>query len=189
VVTNEIHHNTDHSGLLGKSIELLNQQKIATCYQCQKCTNGCPMTFAMDIFPHRVIHSIQLGLIDEVVNSDTIWVCASCETCTTRCPNEIDIAHIMDTLRQLSMKRGVKKSHKQAQIFHQVFLANIKRLGRMHELSMAMVFTLRSEGLKGLGRQAKLGINLLRKNKMKLIPDRLGPGKDLKEIFHKFERE
>ncbi len=187
MVTDKIPNNPHPGVYLGKTIEPLSQQNIAACYQCQKCTNGCPMTFAMDIFPHRVMHSIQLGVIDEVVNSDTIWVCASCETCTTRCPNEIDIAHVMDTLRQVSMSRGVKKGHQQAPIFHRVFLANIKRLGRIHELSMAMDFTLRSEGLKGLVKQAKLGINMMRKNKMKLIPDRLGSGKELKEIFHKFE--
>jgi len=58
-----------------QQIEKLSQEKISTCYQCEKCTNGCPMTFAMDILPHQIMHSIQLGLTDEVINSDTIWVC------------------------------------------------------------------------------------------------------------------
>jgi heterodisulfide reductase subunit C len=90
---------------LRKQIEKLSGEKISACFQCEKCTNGCPLTFAMDILPHRVMHGIHLGLADEIINSDTIWVCASCETCTTRCPNEIDIAHVMDTLRQISAKR------------------------------------------------------------------------------------
>jgi len=189
MVTDRTRHKMNPGGFLDKSVEYLSQLNISTCYQCQKCSNGCPMDFAMDIHPHRVMHSIQLGLLDEVINSDTIWVCASCETCTTRCPNEIDIAHVMDCLRQLSMKRGVKSTHKQAPIFHRVFLANVMRLGRMHELSMAMNFTLRSEGLKGLGRQAKLGINMIRKGKMKLIPDRLKAGNELKDIFNKAQKE
>ena len=164
-------------------------QKISTCYQCEKCTNGCPLSFAMDIQPHQVMHNIQLGSTDDVLNSDTIWVCASCETCTTRCPNDIDIAHVMDTLRQLSTKRGVKPSQKQSPIFHKAFLTNVKRLGRMHEISMALDFTLRSEGLKGLRQQASLGLNMLRKGKIKLIPDRLSSGKEVKAIFRKTERE
>ncbi len=175
--------------LFDKSVESLNHENISTCYQCQKCSSGCPMDFAMDIHPHQVMHNIQLGIIEEVIKSDTIWVCASCETCTTRCPNEIDIAHVMDTLRQLSIKRGVKPSHKQAPIFHRAFLANVKRLGRMHELSMAIDFTVRSAGFKGLVKQAKLGIDMIRKGKMKLIPDRLRPGAELKELFHKAEKE
>jgi heterodisulfide reductase subunit C2 len=184
MVTNKTPDKMNPEVLFCGSIESMSHQEISTCYQCQKCSNGCPMDFAMDIHPHRVIHNIKLGMIEEVINSDTIWVCASCETCTTRCPNEIDIAHVMDTLRQLSIKRGVKSSQKQASIFHRVFLANVKRLGRMHELSLAMDFTLRSEGLKGIGKQARLGIDMIRKGKMKLIPDRLRPGGELKKFFH-----
>jgi len=97
---------------LRKRIEELSGQKISACFQCEKCTNGCPVTFAMDIVPHKVIRLLHLGLINEVLHSDTIWVCASCETCTTRCPNDIDIARIMDTLRQMSQREGVKPSQK-----------------------------------------------------------------------------
>ncbi len=172
-----------------KQIEQLSGEKISTCYQCEKCTNGCPMTFAMDIAPHQVMHSIQLGLTDEVINSDTIWVCASCETCTTRCPNEIDIAHVMDTLRQMSMKKGVKAQQKQAPIFHRSFLNNVKMLGRMHEMSMAVDFALRAEGLRGLLKQSGLGINMLRRGKMKIIPERLSAGKEVKGFFRKTEGE
>lgn len=170
-----------------QTVEKLSGEKISTCYQCEKCSNGCPMTFAMDIVPNRVIHSIQLGLIDEVINSDTIWVCSSCETCTTRCPNGIDIAHVMDTLRQLSTKRGVKASQKQAPIFHKVFLNNVKTLGRMHELSMAVEFSLKSGGIKDLIKQSGFGLQMLRKGKMRLIPERFSAGKEVKTIFRESE--
>jgi len=172
-----------------RRVEELSGEKISACYQCEKCTNGCPMTFAMDIVPHRVMHSLQLGLVDEVLKSDTIWVCASCETCTTRCPNSIDIARVMDTLRQLSCKQGVKASQKQSPIFHASFLGNVKKLGRMHEMSMALDYTLRSEGLKGLRKQAGLGLKMLRKGKMKVIPERLSAGKDLQNIFRNTEED
>ena len=166
-----------------RKVEELSGQPISACYQCEKCTNGCPMSFAMDISPHRVMHSLRLGMIDEVLKSDTIWVCASCETCTARCPNDIDIAHVMDSLRQLSIKKGVKPSQKQALIFHQAFLNNVKRLGRMHELTMGVDFALRSEGIKGVLKQSSLGLNMIRKGKMKIVPGRLSAGKEIKEIF------
>ncbi len=172
-----------------REIEKLSGEKISTCYQCEKCTNGCPMTFAMDIAPHRVMHSIQLGLTNEVLGSDTIWVCASCETCTTRCPNEIDIAHVMDTLRQVSISKGVKKSQKQASIFHRAFLGSVRRFGRMHEMSMAVDFVLRSEGVKGLAKQATFGLKMLRKGKMKIIPGRWKAGSELGTIFRTAERK
>ncbi len=166
-----------------KQIEKLSEQPISTCFQCEKCTNGCPMTFAMDILPHQVMHSLQLGLTEDIVNSDTIWVCASCETCTTRCPNEIDIAHVMDSLRQISIKKGVKAAHKQAPVFHSVFLTSVKRFGRMHEASMAVEYALRSGGLPGLSKQMGLGMNLFRKGKLKVIPSRLRAGKGVDDIF------
>ena len=172
-----------------KQVEELSGQKISTCYQCEKCTNGCPMTFAMDILPHQVMHSLQLGLTDEMVDSDTIWVCASCETCTTRCPNEIDIAHVMDSLRQLSAKKGVKAAHKQAPVFHSVFLTNVKRFGRMHEASMAVEYALRSGGLKGLGKQMGLGLNMMRKGKLKVVPSRLRAGQGVDDIFRTAKRK
>jgi heterodisulfide reductase subunit C2 len=170
-------------------IESMSKQQISTCYQCQKCTNGCPMTFAMDINPHQVIHKIQLGLIDELISSDTIWVCATCETCTARCPNDIDIAHVMDTLRHLSIKKGVKPSQKQASIFHKAFLTNIKSLGRVHEMTMAVDYTLKNEGLKGLFKQAQFGMNMIFKGKMKLIPHRSSSSKEVKEIFRATEEK
>jgi heterodisulfide reductase subunit C2 len=179
----------DDTALSRRKIELLSGEKISACYQCQKCTNGCPLTFAMDIAPHLVLHSLQLGLTSEVIDSDTIWVCASCETCTTRCPNEIDIAHVMDVLRQLSTKRGVKAAHKQAPIFHKTFLNSIKTLGRIHETSMILDFTLRAGGIKGLLKQSSLGLAMLRRGKMKIFPERFSAGQEIKTIFRKTEDE
>jgi heterodisulfide reductase subunit C len=173
----------------GKLIEGLSKQQISSCYQCQKCTNGCPMSFAMDIVPHQIIHKIHLNMIDELINSDTIWVCASCETCTARCPNDIDIAHIIDTLRHISIKKGVKASQKQFPIFHKAFLANVKSLGRMHEMTMAFDYTLKSAGLKGLLKQSQFGINMIYKGKMKLIPRRSASTKELKDIFREAEEK
>jgi heterodisulfide reductase subunit C len=168
---------------LRRELEVSSGEKISACFQCQKCSNGCAFTPAMDILPHELMHRLQLGLVDEVVNSDTVWVCASCETCTTRCPNDIDIAHIMDTLRQMSVKRGVKKSQRKAPLFHAEFLASIKRFGRLHEASMVSLFALKDEGVGGLLKQAGMGLDMLRKGKIKLMPD--GLGGRVKDIFKK----
>jgi len=170
-----------------QTVEKLSGEKISNCFQCEKCSNGCPLTFAMDIAPHQAIHALQLDLGDEVINSDTIWVCASCETCTTRCPNGIDIAHVMDTMRQLSAKKGVKESQKQSPIFHKAFLNNVRTLGRVHEMSMAVDYSIKAGGIKGLLKQTRLGLNMLRKGKMKLMPGRLKAGGEIKKIFRQTE--
>jgi len=170
---------------LRKQVEELSGQSVSACFQCQKCTNGCPVTFAMDIMPHKLIRLIHLGQVDLVLRSKTIWVCASCETCTTRCPNNIDIAHLMDTLRQMCQQKGIKSPHQNIPVFHKEFLSSIKRHGRMNELEMAAMYTLKSTGPAGLVKQANQGRTMFSKGKIKLVPYNVRQKKQVKDIFKK----
>ena len=172
-----------------RKVEEKSGEKISACFQCEKCTNGCPVTFAMDIVPHKIIRSVHLGLRDQVLNSDTIWVCASCETCTARCPNGIDIAHIMDSLRQISQAEGIEASQKNVPIFHKTFLDSMKRFGRVHEASMAAMFALKSGGIRGLLDQSGMGLEMFRKGKVKIMPGKLRANKRVKDIFSIAERK
>lgn len=166
-----------------RQIAALSGQKISACYQCEKCTSGCPVAFAMDILPHQMMRCLNLGLEDEALHGNTPWVCASCETCTTRCPNGIDIAHIMDTLRQLSRHRGTDASNRNPVFLNSEFLGSIKRHGRVHELEIVTGYTLKSEGLGGLLRQAGMGLGMLLKGKLRLFPRRLRGVKQVRAIF------
>ncbi len=160
-------------------------ERVSDCFQCEKCTNGCPLVFAMDIAPHKIIRAVQLGLKDEVLNSDTIWVCVSCETCTTRCPNDIDIAHVMDSLRQMSQREGVRASQPKIPLFHKAFLGSIKRFGRVHEGEMAATYMLKAGGVKELMGMAGMGMDMFKKGKVKLLPH--CPNKQVKDIFRATE--
>ena len=173
------------SAAFRKQVENACGQKVSLCFQCEKCTNGCPVTFAMDIAPHKLVRLVHLGLKEKVLNSDTIWVCASCETCTTRCPNGIDIAHLMDALRQISQEEGVKASQKNVPLFHSAFLSSIKSHGRVHEAEMTVNFTLKSAGLSGLLKQSSMGLGMLRKGKLKLAPPHMRGGGQVKKLFDK----
>ncbi len=170
-----------------RKVEEMSGEKVHSCFQCEKCTNGCPLAFSMDIVPHKLIRSVHLGLKDEALKSDTIWVCASCETCTTRCPNGIDIAHIMDSLRQISEREGIKACQAQVPIFHKAFLASINRFGRVHEGEMAAMYTLKTGGLKGLIGMAGMGLDMFKKGKVKILPHR--PNKQVRAIFRATERK
>jgi heterodisulfide reductase subunit C len=86
-------------------IEELSGQNILACYQCGKCSAGCPAVTEMDILPNQVIRFVQLGLKEELLQSKSFWVCASCFTCNARCPKGIKIAEVMEALRQILLRK------------------------------------------------------------------------------------
>ena len=89
-----------------EEIEELSGQNLYACYQCGKCSAGCPMAFSMDILPHQVIRLIQLGQTAAVIRSNSFWHCAACLTCTSRCPKGVDLASVMEALRTLVVRTG-----------------------------------------------------------------------------------
>lgn len=81
----------------------LSGENLYSCYQCGKCSGGCPVSHFMDLVPRDIIYRV-LDDSADVLDAETQWVCASCYTCTVRCPNDIDIAAIMEALRQLRLR-------------------------------------------------------------------------------------
>jgi heterodisulfide reductase subunit C len=160
-------------------------ETLQACYQCQKCSAGCPVAFAMDILPNQILRHIQYGHREKVLSSKTIWICASCYSCSVRCPNNIDIAKIMDTLRSLAMQSEFKPGEKDIPIFHTAFLNTIKSKGRIHELSLILQFKSKT---RDFFKDAALGLKMYRKGKIKLLPSKFGGGKEIKEIFNSFEK-
>jgi heterodisulfide reductase subunit C len=161
-------------------------ENLLACYQCQKCSAGCPVAYAMDVLPNQVIRMVQFGLRERVLGSNTIWVCASCYTCSVRCPNDIDIAKIMDTLRHIALKSKVKPAEKDIPIFHSVFLDSIKSKGRIHELGLIWQYKSKTRDFM---KDAALGWKMFRKGKIKLFPSKFGGGREIKGIFSRFEKE
>lgn len=171
----------------GREVEEKSRTRVSACFQCLKCTGGCPVTFAMDIMPNQVIRMIQLGMKDEVLQSSTIWVCASCETCTTRCPNDIDIAHVMDTLRQAAIAEKIVPAQKEILAFHRIFMMTIQFLGRLYEPGMLGALKAWTRILnRG---EIKLGWKMLRKGKLKILPRPVREGRDLRAIFAKAKQK
>ena len=84
-------------------IEELSGENIDLCFQCGGCSSGCPLTEEMDLLPSTVIRYAQLG-IEEAQESTTIWVCSTCFNCEVRCPRGIDIANVMEALRQTVLR-------------------------------------------------------------------------------------
>jgi len=85
-------------------VEELSGEVIDLCFQCGACSSGCPLTAEMDLLPSTVIRYAQLGL-EEALDSETIWVCSTCFNCEVRCPRGIDVANVMEALRQMVLRK------------------------------------------------------------------------------------
>jgi len=88
---------------LKSKLEELSGENIDLCMQCGGCSSGCPLTEEMDLLPSTVIRYAQLGM-DEVLESKTPWICITCFNCEVRCPRGIDIANVMEAVRQMVLR-------------------------------------------------------------------------------------
>jgi heterodisulfide reductase subunit C len=85
-------------------VQELSGQNLLACYQCGKCSAGCPAVSQMDILPNQIIRFAQLGFEDELLRSRSIWICESCFMCNARCPKGINIAEVIEALRQILLR-------------------------------------------------------------------------------------
>lgn len=162
------------------SIDEHSGERASLCFQCLKCTAGCPVAEHMDLGPSKVMRYLQLGLMDKVLESNTIWLCASCYTCATRCPNKINITHIMDALRQEAMKGGKGGPKENIRRFHELFLDSVRKHGRTFEAMLLSKYA-REQGelMKNMG----LGMKMFLKGKMGLLPKNVSDRKAVKKLF------
>jgi heterodisulfide reductase subunit C len=153
---------------------------VQDCYQCQKCSAGCPVVFAMDYKPNQIMQMVSLGMKERVLNCKTIWVCASCYTCSSRCPNDIDIAGVMDRLRQAALREGVEPAEKEIPIFHASFLESIRTHGRVHELGLMARYKMKTGKFLD---DFKLGWKMFTKGKLRLFPAGIRKKGEIKKFF------
>lgn len=172
-----------------KEVESESGIGVSSCFQCKKCTAGCPLTFAMDIYPDQVIRLVQLGQRDRVLCCSTIWTCSGCETCTTRCPNGVDVAGVMDFLKEKSVKSGMEIPQIKTLIFHRAFLNEIRKRGRVFELGLMKNYMQDSGELKKkweehtIGEDLALAWLMFKKGRMPLWPKGIRSKREIREIL------
>lgn len=87
-----------------QELEQIIQVDVKDCYQCAKCTAGCPLTEHMDYYPHQIMLMAKMGLYEKILASKTLWVCASCLACSSRCPRDLDPAKILEGFRTMLVR-------------------------------------------------------------------------------------
>ena len=174
------------------SSEILVQTGVLAqkCYQCGKCSAGCPVAGEMDYPPSLVLRMLQTedpAEKEKVLRSMSIWLCVSCEMCVQRCPMEIDIPKLMDFLRQRAIKE--KKQHPKARkiiAFHRAFLDSINITGRLYEVGLVVDYKLRSGSYM---QDVSVAPKMYMKGKLNLIPEMIKNRKMMSEIFGKTKKK
>jgi heterodisulfide reductase subunit B2 len=158
---------------LAKRIEAELGQNVYLCYQCIKCTNGCPVSEFFDWQPNQIMRALQLGQEDIALDSRTPWLCASCQTCTTRCPQGLDITAIMEFLTREALARGIKPRVPEVDGFNKAFMREVRLWGRSYELGLMMEMKLRNIRTHSLMEDMDLGVRVIAKNKMPFFPKKV----------------
>lgn len=174
------HHDSSTPATLGGRIRQATGLNPARCYQCGKCTAGCPMAEEMPLRTHEMLRLIQLDEGERLLGSDSLWLCLTCETCTARCPNDVDPARIIDALRELVLQKEDHRPPRPIRAFHNSFLKQIRRSGRIFEFGLVAGFKMRS-GL--LFNDVASVPGMMKRGKLALTPRRISGVNDIRRIF------
>ena len=164
-----------------RAVEEESGQRVSDCYQCGKCTAGCPCGPAYDLQVNQIMRAIQLGDKKTALEAASPWLCVSCSTCSARCPNNIDVARVMDTVRHIARREGKKKYVMNA--FWDSFLKTVRYCGRTYELGVMAMFMART------GRvwtDLDLAPGMLTKRKLPFVPHVIQGKAAVGRIFERF---
>ena len=131
-------------GGLAREVKTRSGASPMSCFQCAKCSSGCPVASRADVKPHELVRLIQMDQRRAVLGSRCIWECTSCQTCVTRCPQKVDIAGMNDALRAMSLEAGMVTPGTAVPVFNQVFLKAVRERGRVHEVGLMVEYKLRT---------------------------------------------
>jgi Fe-S oxidoreductase len=90
-----------------------SEQSLATkfdlygCYQCGKCTGGCPVSLKSKLNIRRLMIEGLLGKnLDRLGERSELWDCTTCKTCTLRCPRGLKPMDLIIGMRGTLVEEG-----------------------------------------------------------------------------------
>jgi heterodisulfide reductase subunit C2 len=180
VLTNEGFVETDDA--FAKQVAAESGQPVESCYQCGKCTAGCPTAFAMDLAPSQVMRAAQAGLKDLALGSSSIWLCAGCSTCASRCPRDIDLSRVNKALTAICLREGRKPREADTAAFHKSFLDSVSHWGRAHEFELVGILKTRT---RKMFKDLDVGLALAQHGKLSVMPERIKDARKIRRLLRR----
>ena len=178
-MTVKIKKQTADGGII-RSVEEISDVDLSVCYQCKKCTSGCPIAKLTESPPSEIVRRLHLGAGSELLESDIIWMCLSCETCYARGPMDINVASVIDALRALALEKRASTTKGNTPLFNRLFLRTVKTFGRMYDLPMISAYKIRTRTfMKDMDKFPAM----LAKGKLALLPPSGADKGTVKRIF------
>ena len=73
------------------------------CFQCGKCTGGCPVSLKSKLNIRKLMmESILEKNLDKMNEKEELWDCTTCKTCTLRCPRGLKPMDLVIGMRETS---------------------------------------------------------------------------------------
>jgi heterodisulfide reductase subunit C2 len=179
-------HHSIHPATLNSEILVNTGVHVNKCYQCGKCSAGCPLATEMDYPPSMVLRMLQTqdpAHAEKLYKSMSIWLCVSCEMCLSRCPMEIDIPKLMDFMRQKAYHaKKVNPNARKILSFHKSFLDSINYTGRLYEMGLIVDYKMRTGAMT---QDVKVAPKMFVKGKLNPLPEMIKGRKKVSAIFNK----
>jgi heterodisulfide reductase subunit C2 len=178
-----------------QSIAMETGIRIASCYQCLRCSNSCPVSTFMDIKPHQVVRLVQLGERERLLGASSFWVCLSCEMCSTYCPNEIDVAGLMNHLKNAVVSSRRRPAEYEIAAFQEVFIDVLKQHGRINDLQLMQRFMLKTllhghmPSTEALRQDLALALDLFKRDRLRFLPERSPGAPEVRRILGQYGRK
>ncbi len=166
--------------------------QVASCYQCLRCSNSCPVSTFMDIKPHQVVRLVQLGQREALLGASSIWVCLSCEMCSTYCPNEIDVAGLMNHLKNAVVSGRRTPAEYEIAAFHDVFLRVLRENGRINDLQLMQRYRIKTllhgqvPTREELATDAVLAWDLFKRRRLRFLPEKSGAAGEIRRVLEDY---
>jgi len=88
-------------------MDFLEKYELYACFQCGKCTGGCPLSLRTALNIRFLMREVLLGgKPDTALHREELWDCTTCATCTLRCPRGLKPSEFIVGLRAELVEEG-----------------------------------------------------------------------------------